>query len=307
VTPRKHTASPVEGEPQSTPEPTAEELDQRHNGTAGPQDSIASIAAGPPTGTATGGTISGTVVPWQSTATVPVPGGVAFVPGPALPEPKGEAADARTVVERLIDVMGDVGHIAKGRQVQEGPAKYWYRGIEDVQAALQGLLVRHRVLILPTVLQRIDHPQRTTQRGSAIYACALHVQFTCYGPAGDTVALSAWGEGADTGDKASGKAHSMAYKTAMLEAFCIPTEGDTIDGDRTAPEVTFSEEQRTRAGNAWTAAMACTTEAGLSEVRSRAQALLDVPVDVEGTSVPLEEALRGRLGYIRQRSTGGPS
>lgn len=213
--------------------------------------------------------------------------------------------DTRTVVERLIDVMGEVGAIEKGRQVTEGPARYAYRGIEDVQAALQRLLVRHRVLILPSTLQRIDHPPRQTRAGTAMYAVALHVEFTAYGPAGDTVTMTAWGEGADTGDKASGKAHSMAYKTAMLEAFCVPTERDTVDGDTTSPEVTFTEEQRDRAGRAWQAALAAPDLPALAGIRNRAQALLEVPVEVDGQTAPLGERLTGRARYLQQQGDTG--
>jgi D-mannonate dehydratase len=40
----------------------------------------------------------------------------------------------------------------------------------------------------------------------------------------------------DSGDKASNKAMSAAYKYAAFQAFCIPTEGDN-DADSTTHEV----------------------------------------------------------------------
>jgi hypothetical protein len=40
----------------------------------------------------------------------------------------------------------------------------------------------------------------------------------------------------DSGDKASNKAMSAAYKYAAFQAFCIPTEGDN-DADATTHEV----------------------------------------------------------------------
>lgn len=217
----------------------------------------------------------------------------------------GSDGGPESVVVLFARAMGEVGVIAKDRRIEEGPQKYAFRGIEDVQQRLQPILVRHGLVILPRTLERIDHPTRTTRSGSSMYAVALHVEFTVYGPAGDRLVMSAWGEGADTGDKSSGKAHSMAYKTAMLEAFCIPTEADTPDGDRTVPEDTYSDEQRDRAGRAWQAALGVTTEEALAGVRQRAAQILEVPVEIDGQTVPLEERLRGRLAYLRQQAAAG--
>lgn len=226
----------------------------------------------------------------------------------APPPPSGTGqTEGRSVVARLVDVMAEVGAIAKTRQVTEGPARYAYRGIEDVQAALQGLLVKHRVLILPETLERIDHPERTTKSGTAMFACALHVRFTARGPAGDSVSWDAWGEGADTGDKASGKAHSMAYKTAMLEAFCVPTERDSDDGDRTSPEESFTDAQRERARAALRALLAATDEQQLATIRFAAaeERLLGVPVPVDPDGDPgylttLGEAFDGQRVLLRR-------
>jgi hypothetical protein len=44
------------------------------------------------------------------------------------------------------------------------------------------------------------------------------------------------GEAMDSGDKASNKAMSAAYKYAAFQTFCIPTEGDN-DADSTTHEV----------------------------------------------------------------------
>jgi hypothetical protein len=44
------------------------------------------------------------------------------------------------------------------------------------------------------------------------------------------------GEAMDSADKATNKAMSAAYKYALFQAFCIPTEGDN-DADATTQEV----------------------------------------------------------------------
>lgn len=211
-------------------------------------------------------------------------------------QPMGESPEP--VVVLFSRAMAEVGAIAKEGQITEGPQRYKFRGIEQVQQRLQPILVKHGLVILPKTLARIDHPVRTTRSGGSMYAVALHVRFTVHGPAGDQLVMDAWGEGADSGDKASGKAHSMAYKTAMLEAFCIPTEADTPDADRTVPEDTYGPDQLERAARAWAAALEATDQPTLAGVRQRAAALLEVPVDVDGQSMPLERALTGRLRYL---------
>ncbi|SPW12874.1 Uncharacterised protein [Cronobacter sakazakii] len=40
-----------------------------------------------------------------------------------------------------------------------------------------------------------------------------------------------YGEAMDSGDKATNKAMSIAYKYAAFQAFCIPTEETAIDAD----------------------------------------------------------------------------
>ena len=48
--------------------------------------------------------------------------------------------------------------------------------------------------------------------------------------------VTTYGEAMDSGDKATNKAMSAAYKYAAMQAFCIPTEGDN-DADATTHEV----------------------------------------------------------------------
>jgi hypothetical protein len=55
------------------------------------------------------------------------------------------------------------------------------------------------------------------------------MRFTLYAADGSSVDTEAIGEAMDSGDKGMNKAMSYAYKYAMLQLLCIPTEA--IDGD----------------------------------------------------------------------------
>jgi hypothetical protein len=146
------------------------------------------------------------------------------------------------VFEAFIAVQQDIGAIGKNKRVTEGPARFNFRGVDDVMDALHDPMARRGLICVPQVQERIPET-RHTRNGGVMNVVHLRVRFAFYGPDGSTFAAEGWGEGQDSGDKATGKAHSMAYKSALLQAFHIPVEGTPdADTDTTpaapAPKVT---------------------------------------------------------------------
>jgi len=139
-----------------------------------------------------------------------------------------------TVQEAMVAVMASVGAIGKGRQAPAEAGGYRFRGIDEVLNALHPALVEHGVIVTPEVLERSVDQQGKWRLVS------LLVRYTFHGPAGDTLACSAWGEGRDTTDKAAAKAMSTAMKTAMFQALAIPVEGSSFDTEADKP---FVEEE----------------------------------------------------------------
>ena len=143
-----------------------------------------------------------------------------------------EPAEKLTVHEALNRVMSDVQAVGKGkRNEQQG---YMFRGVDAVVNAVGPALRTHGVTVLPT-LQKIAYAvvevgqKRTLQR-----ECTVEVKYTFRGPAGDELECVVPGEAMDSGDKATAKAMSVAYRVALLQALCIPT--DEPDPDESAPE-----------------------------------------------------------------------
>ena len=134
------------------------------------------------------------------------------------------APAAPTVVDALSAVMADVQAVRKGdRNEQQG---FNFRGVDAVVNAVGPALRRHRVIVVPE-LENID--RGTVEVGSgdrrrAIGHVVLTVRYRFIGPAGDELAAVVPGEAMDTGDKAFSKAMSVAYRTALLQALCIPTD-----------------------------------------------------------------------------------
>ena len=73
-----------------------------------------------------------------------------------------------------------------------------------------------------------------TKNGGTMNHVILHTRYTFTGPAGDTLDCEVYGEAMDSGDKAMSKAHSVAYRTALLQVLTIPT--DEPDPDATTYE-----------------------------------------------------------------------
>jgi hypothetical protein len=194
-----------------------------------------------------------------------------------------------SVHEAIAEVTRRVEHIAKDHRSESGE-RYAYRGIDDVLLALHPILGDVGLVILPGRMREHRRETRTTSKGSTLNVALVRVRYRLIGPDGTSTSGEAWGEAHDSGDKATQKALSQAYKSFTLQLFSIPTEGSAEDEpDRTnEPGRPFAAEEVERAQAAWRAASDTTTVEELAAVRRRALALLDVPLPMaSGTVIPL--------------------
>ncbi len=131
--------------------------------------------------------------------------------------------------------------ISKSRNNQQ--QGYKFRGIDDVYNALSPLLAKHGLCILPRCTERVC-VERTNAKGTALFYVTVRAEFDFVSSEdGSKHIVTTYGEAMDSGDKATNKAMSAAYKYAAMQAFSIPTEGDN-DADATAHEVTAQQPQR---------------------------------------------------------------
>jgi hypothetical protein len=130
---------------------------------------------------------------------------------------------AKTVAEAMTAVMGDVQSISKDQAVTSGPARFNFRGVDDVMQAVGPALRKHGVVFAPSRVVSVEHERYETAKGSAMDGVTVVVEYTITGPSGDTMTAAAAGQAADSGDKAVPKAMSVAYRTVLLQALCIPT------------------------------------------------------------------------------------
>lgn len=139
-------------------------------------------------------------------------------------------------VHQLLGII--VGELpAVGKNQRNASQGFNFRGIDDVLNVLNPILSKYGVFFVPDVVERV-YTQRATSKGGVMHAVDLHVRYTFYGPGRDSVTGSVWGEGTDSGDKATNKAMTMAMKNILFQVFAIST--DEVDPDAGHPEETVT-------------------------------------------------------------------
>lgn len=113
---------------------------------------------------------------------------------------------------------------------------YNFRGIDDIYNALNSELAAAQLCIIPRVVAR-ESVERQGKGGGALFYVTVKAEYDVVSAIdGSTHTAAAYGEAMDSGDKATNKAMSAAYKYMAMQLFCIPTEGDN-DADATTHEV----------------------------------------------------------------------
>lgn len=144
-----------------------------------------------------------------------------------------------TVHEAIAAVIAEMPAIGKDSyNAQQG---FKFRGIDAVVSALKPLIAKHGIVIAPDVEERL-YEQRPTRSGSVMHTVHLHVRYRVYGPDGEPIECSTWGEGTDSGDKATNKAMTGAYKYLLFQLFAIADSDE--DGDANTPEDTAPTSQQ---------------------------------------------------------------
>lgn len=131
------------------------------------------------------------------------------------------------IFESITAIMRDIPAIGKEKKNQQ--QGFMYRGIDDVMNALQPILSKYHVFVVPEILEQ-TREERKTSKGNSILYSLLKIRYTFFAEDGTSVSAVVLGEGMDSGDKASNKAMSVGMKYALFQVFCIPTE-ETKDLD----------------------------------------------------------------------------
>jgi hypothetical protein len=133
---------------------------------------------------------------------------------------------------------------------QGSQVNYAFRGIDDIYNALAPELVNHKLLILPRYTER-SSVERTSKNGGALFYITVRGDFDFVSTEDGSIhTVTTYGEAMDSGDKATNKAMSIAYKYAAFQAFCIPTEETAADPDAEVHHVSPEQKSNVPANNA---------------------------------------------------------
>jgi len=137
------------------------------------------------------------------------------------------------IFESINKVMSEIGAIGKNSKNQT--QGFMYRGIDAVMNAINPALTKYKVFVVPEVIEQ-TREERTNKKETTLIYSIVKVKYTFYAEDGSSVSATVIGEGMDSGDKATNKAMSIAFKYACFQVFCIPTE-EMVDPDAECHEV----------------------------------------------------------------------
>jgi hypothetical protein len=145
---------------------------------------------------------------------------------------------ALPIAQAMSAIMKEVGAIAKkDKNTSQG---FNFRGIDSVVNAVSPALQKYGVIVVPSVE---DYEYATVEIGrnrTAMGHVKVKVTYTFMGGNGDSIKATVVGEAMDSGDKATAKAMSVAFRTALLQALSLPT--DEPDPDSTSYERSSSRD-----------------------------------------------------------------
>lgn len=144
------------------------------------------------------------------------------------------------VYAAIAAATADLSREGVGKTRKNQQQGYAFRSIDDVLNALSTVLPAHKLAVLPRVID-LTQGERATAKGGVLFTAVVTIEYDVVSAEdGSSHTVRMIGEGMDSADKAIAKAASAAYKSAMLQTFCIPVEGqgEDRDADYTTPQPT---------------------------------------------------------------------
>jgi hypothetical protein len=183
--------------------------------------------------------------------------------------------------------------ISKDRVNSQGSG-YKFRGIDDVYNAISPLLAKHGLCILPRMLTR-ECTDRMSAKGGNLFYVVVEAEFDFVSAEdGSKHTVKTFGEAMDSGDKATNKAMSAAYKYAAFQAFAIPTEGDN-DADAYTHDVAPSNIEPNSMADLFKAIEAATTQDELKLAYKIAYAACDGDKAWQIKVIAAKDEAKGKL------------
>jgi len=125
--------------------------------------------------------------------------------------------------------MKDVGAVRKNERNTH--QNFNFRGIDSVINAVSPAFRKHGIFCTPSVISSEYESVQVGQNRTVMGHARVMVTYTFHAADGTSVAATVSAESMDSGDKATAKAMSVAYRTALLQTLCLPTDDADPDAD----------------------------------------------------------------------------
>ena len=175
---------------------------------------------------------------------------------------------SKQTLTAISNVAKSVG--AVGKTGTNTAQNYKFRGVDAVINAVAPALREHGLVLYPEVLSA-TYETAPNKSGGLNQIARLLVKYTAQAIDGEPVVSIVAAEAFDSGDKATAKAMSVAYRTYLIQLLCLPT--DEPDPDESSYEVGVrSRKPRVTDNDEWMAkALAATSVDELKTVYLAAQ------------------------------------
>ena len=146
------------------------------------------------------------------------------------------------VHEALAKVMDEVRAVEK--RDRNTHQNFSFRGVDAVVNAVGPVLRKHGVVVMPSHVMQTHEQVEVGGKRTLMESVHVTVTYTFYGPEGDHISCEVAGAAMDAGDKATPKAMSVAFRTALLQALCLPTDEPDPDSQtyERSPELSLEDE-----------------------------------------------------------------
>ena len=142
------------------------------------------------------------------------------------------------IYQKINEVRKEIGYVQKDKEVGFGKSSYRAVTHDAVTGMVRNALIKHGVVIVPSVLSATFHPaelvttvgddgvSKTAHAKQRLYEATYQVEFVNIEEPADRIVTQQNAHALDNGDKAPGKAMSYATKYAILKLFNIETGED---------------------------------------------------------------------------------
>lgn len=129
------------------------------------------------------------------------------------------------IYQRINEVRKAIGYVQKDKSVSTGGGSYKAVTHDAVTGMVREALIKHGVVIVPSVVSAVFHPKEPEAK-QRLYEATFQVEFVNMDEPADRIVTQQNAHALDNGDKAPGKAMSYATKYAILKLFNIETGED---------------------------------------------------------------------------------